>query len=64
MVQRFTNRDHLLGIGVYDRDGSAGRDPRPDSVISGTPKLLKDALMSNRTESRFMRCISSGSTYW
>ena len=55
LVEHFTNRDHLLGIGVYDRDGSTLVVTRGlDSVISTTPQLLKDALMSNRTESRFM----------
>lgn len=55
LVEHFTNRDHLLGIGVYDRDGSTLIVTRGlGSVISTTPQLLKDALMSNRTESRFM----------
>jgi trehalose-6-phosphate synthase len=55
LVQHFTNRDHLLGIGVYDRDGSTLVVTRGlDSVISTTPQLLKDALMSDRTESGFM----------
>jgi trehalose-6-phosphate synthase len=55
LVQHFTNRDHLLGIGIYDQDGSTLVVTRGlDSVISTTPQLLKDALMSNRTESRFM----------
>ena len=55
LVEHFTNRDHLLGIGVYDRNGSTLVVTRGlDSVISTTPQLLKDALMSNRTESRFM----------
>ena len=55
LVEHFTNRDHLLGIGVYDRNGSTLVVTRGlDSVMSTTPQLLKDALMSNRTESRFM----------
>ena len=55
LVEHFTNRDHLLGIGVYDRNGSTLVVTRGlDSVISTTPQLLKDALTSNRTESRFM----------
>ena len=55
LVQHFTNRDHLLGIGIYDRNGSTLVVTRGlDSVISTTPQLLKDALMSDRTESGFM----------
>ena len=55
LVQRFTNRDHLLGIGVYDRAGSTLVVTRGlDSVISKTPQLLKDALKDNHTESQFM----------
>jgi trehalose-6-phosphate synthase/uncharacterized membrane protein affecting hemolysin expression len=55
LVEHFTNRDHLLGIGVYDRNGSTLVVTRGlDSVISTTPQLLKDALKSNQTESRFM----------
>ena len=55
LVQHFTNRDHLLGIGVYDRDGSTLVVTRGlDSVISAPPRLFKDALTSNRTESGFM----------
>ena len=55
LVQRFSNRDHLLGIGVYGPDGSTLVVTRGlNSVISAPPQLLKDALTSNRTESRFM----------
>jgi alpha,alpha-trehalose-phosphate synthase [UDP-forming] len=55
MVQHFTNRDHLLGIGVYGPDGSMLVATRGlDSVLSKPPELLRDALVRNRTESRFM----------
>lgn len=55
LVQQFTNRDHLLGIGVYDRDGSTLAITRAlNSAISVPPQLLKVALATNRTESRFM----------
>lgn len=50
MVQRFSNRDHLLGIGVYALDGSpliVTRDLSP--VLSNTPHVLRDALSQNRT---------------
>jgi trehalose-6-phosphate synthase len=55
LVQRFSNRDHLLGIGVYGPDGSTLAVTRGiNSVISAPPQLLKDALAGNRTQSRFM----------
>src|SRR5260370_16333933 len=55
LVQRFSNRDHLLGIGIFGQVGSTLVMTRGlNSVISAPPQLLKDALKSNRTESRFM----------
>jgi alpha,alpha-trehalose-phosphate synthase [UDP-forming] len=56
MVQRFNDRDHLLGIGVYAQDGSLlvmTRDLR--SALSSTPQALREALRENRIESRSMR---------
>ena len=56
MVQRFNNRDHLLGIGVYDRDGSAlVVTPDLSAVLAGTPQAVIDALRDHRVESRSMR---------
>jgi len=56
MVQRFSNRDHLLGVGVYDRDGAAlVITPGISSMLSGAPQPLTDALSRNRTESTYMR---------
>jgi trehalose 6-phosphate synthase len=55
MAQQFTNRDHLLGIGIYSADGSPAVVTRPlGSVLSPPPELLRDALAGNRTQSRFM----------
>jgi alpha,alpha-trehalose-phosphate synthase [UDP-forming] len=56
MVQRFSNRDHLLGVGVYDREFFplvVTRDLR--DALRETPPALTDALASNRPESRYMR---------
>ncbi|HTF68490.1 MAG TPA: trehalose-6-phosphate synthase, partial [Edaphobacter sp.] len=56
MVQRFSNRDHLLGIGVYDRGFSPLAVTRDlSAVLRETPPALTDALASNRPESRYMR---------
>ncbi|MGC2161139.1 MAG: trehalose-6-phosphate synthase [Silvibacterium sp.] len=55
MAQQFTNRDHLLGIGVYGRDGSTLAVTRAlDSTISPPPQLLSNALTANHTISRFL----------
>jgi alpha,alpha-trehalose-phosphate synthase [UDP-forming] len=55
MAQQFTNRDHLLGIGIY------GDDDSPLLVTGGLeaslrppPQLLQDAIRSNHPESHFM----------
>lgn len=56
MVQRSTNRDHLLGIGIYGRDGTPlVVTPGLDSLVSGAPKLMTDAIHSDRTISEFVR---------
>jgi trehalose 6-phosphate synthase len=55
-VLRFSNREHLVGIGVYDRDGSAlVVTPALNSVLPGSPQPLTDALLDDRNESRYMR---------
>src|SRR5882757_718524 len=55
LVQRLTNRDHLLGIGVYDRYGSTFVVTGGiDSLIPAPPQLFKDALTNDRAESSFM----------
>src|SRR5260370_36778243 len=56
MVQRFTNRDHLLGIGIYGRDRTPlVETPDLSPLLSGAPKLMTDALIGNRTVSEFVR---------
>jgi alpha,alpha-trehalose-phosphate synthase [UDP-forming] len=56
MVQRFSNRDHLIGIGVYQPDGSPMvMTGGLSSILSSTPPLLTDAMAGNRIESRSMR---------
>jgi alpha,alpha-trehalose-phosphate synthase [UDP-forming] len=54
MAQQFTNRDHLLGIGVYGKNGSPIAVTRGLDSILSPPQLLNDALTSNHVESRFM----------
>lgn len=55
MAQQFTNRDHLLGIGVYAADGFPLVVTRAlDPALSPPPPLLRNALTSNHIQSRFM----------
>ncbi len=56
MVQRYSNRDQLIGIAIYDRDGSPlVVTPALNSVLSGVAQELKSALSNNRAEGQFMR---------
>ena len=56
MVRRSTNQDHLLGIGIYGRDGiPLVVTPGLGSLMSGAPKLMTDTLHGNRTVSEFVR---------
>ncbi|WP_125483795.1 trehalose-6-phosphate synthase [Edaphobacter aggregans] len=56
MVQHFTKRDHLLGIGIYSRDDTPlVATPGLGSLLAGAPKLMTDALVGNRTVSEFVR---------
>ena len=45
LVQRFSNRDHLLGIGIYGRDGSPLAESRSlSSELPACPEPVTDAL--------------------
>jgi alpha,alpha-trehalose-phosphate synthase [UDP-forming] len=59
MVRRFSNRDHLLGVGVYDQTIfplAVTRDL--NDLLPGTRPALVDALASNRPETRYTRLHS------
>jgi alpha,alpha-trehalose-phosphate synthase [UDP-forming] len=56
MVSRFGNRDHLLGIGVYDRDFLPLVVTRDlSAVLRGIPPALTEALARKQPTSRYMR---------
>jgi len=56
LVRRFSNRDHLLGIGIYDHDGSRLVMTRElGSLLPGSPEALSTALAKDRPETRFTR---------
>ena len=54
MVERSNVRDHLLGIGIYDRNGTPLVMTRGlESQLSSAPKVVSDAIVLNRTEGMF-----------
>jgi trehalose-6-phosphate synthase len=56
MVERFGNREHLVGIGVYGPDDAAlAITPALNSLMPGSPRILTDALHANRPENNYMR---------
>lgn len=56
IAQRFNNRDHLLGIGVYDREFfPLVATPDLTDVLPEKPHVLTDALTSNRAKDTYMR---------
>jgi trehalose 6-phosphate synthase len=56
LVRRFSNRDHLLGIGIYDRDSSRLVMTRElGSLLPGAPQALTSALSHDRPETGFTR---------
>jgi trehalose 6-phosphate synthase len=58
MVRRFSNRDHLVGVGVYGLDGSTlSITPALRPELPRAPQMLLDALAQNRTESAYKRDV-------
>jgi alpha,alpha-trehalose-phosphate synthase [UDP-forming] len=56
MVQRFSNRDHLLGVAIYDRDSSTLVITHGlGALLRGTPQALTSALSGDRPETRYLR---------
>ncbi|MES2221989.1 MAG: trehalose-6-phosphate synthase, partial [Acidobacteriota bacterium] len=56
MAQRYSNRDHLIGIGIYGRDGSTLAITHAlTSIISEIPQPLEAALSGNRAVGQFVR---------
>src|SRR5450631_1894102 len=54
MAQQYTNRDHLQGIAIFSVDGSPLVVTRAlDSTLSPPPQVLRNALDTHRTQSRF-----------
>ncbi len=57
LVMRFSNRDHLVGVGVYAADGSVLTVAPALATLHGAQKVLKDALEHDRSESAYTRTL-------
>ena len=56
MMVRFSHRDHLLGIGIYDK-GLFPLAVTPDLgvVLAVTPRVVSDSISNNRPETTYLR---------
>jgi alpha,alpha-trehalose-phosphate synthase [UDP-forming] len=56
LVQRYGNREHLLGVAVYDREGKPiAITPELAQVVGGSPEDVSRALNEGRNENSFVR---------
>jgi trehalose 6-phosphate synthase len=56
LVQRFGNREHLLGVAIYDRQGVlVNVTPELVKLLSGSPPPVTQAIMQGHEESSFVR---------
>jgi trehalose 6-phosphate synthase len=56
LVQRFANREHLLGVAVYDRSGkTVAINPELQGMLQSDPAEVVQAISQNHAESSFVR---------
>ncbi|QNI35005.1 trehalose-6-phosphate synthase [Alloacidobacterium dinghuense] len=56
MIERFSNRDHLVGIGIYDTEFfPLAVSPDLSTVVPAIPQALKEAILHNRPETIYTR---------
>ncbi|MGB2602220.1 MAG: trehalose-6-phosphate synthase, partial [Candidatus Sulfotelmatobacter sp.] len=56
LVQRFGNREHLLGIAVSDRQGKViAITPELSKILTATPQVVTKAIADGHGESSFVR---------
>ena len=56
LVQRFGNREHLLGVVIYDRQGVlVNVTPELVKLLAGSPPPVTQAIMQGHEESSFVR---------
>ncbi len=60
LVQRFGNREHLLGVAVYDRNGAlVAITPELAKTVTVSPPSITQAIAQGREESSFTRLGSA-----
>src|SRR5271169_298063 len=56
LVQRFGNREHLLGVAIYDRQGAlVAMTPELPKTLTLSPASVTQAITQNHQESAFVR---------
>ena len=56
LVQRFANREHLLGVAIYDRQGAlVAITPDLDKTLTSRPSQVSRAVADGQEESSFVR---------
>jgi alpha,alpha-trehalose-phosphate synthase [UDP-forming] len=56
LVQRFGNREHLLGVAVYDRRGNlVAMTPELGKLLTATPPAVTKAISESHQQSSFVR---------
>jgi trehalose-6-phosphate synthase len=56
LVQRFGNREHLLGVAVYDRQGKTmAITPELEKVLQTSPREVTQAVAEDHQDSSFLR---------
>src|SRR6266446_7840629 len=56
LVQRFGNREHLLGVVIYDTKGAlVATTPQLEKTLTASPPPVRQAIAQGRAESSFVR---------
>src|SRR5271165_3938463 len=56
LVQRFGNREHLIGVAVYDRQAEiVAMTPELGKMLTASPQALTQAIRDNHDESAFVK---------
>jgi uncharacterized membrane protein affecting hemolysin expression len=56
LVQRFGNREHLIGVAVYDREGQlVAMTPELGKSLTASPQALTQAIHDDQAESAFVK---------
>lgn len=56
LVQRFGNREHLIGVGVYDAQGTViAMTPQLGTMLTANPQALTQAVLMDHEQSSFVK---------